>query len=234
MANVALVDDTIAEPIETIVGTGTALGNFGTVTDGYIYIDASDGGTTPTDPDQPGDDAPKPTIKAPTSIVGPGMAEVEGTVAPMTEVQLWAAPLGMGALKWVKNITSDKDGYYYFEHSISWGTRFTTMSQKMKSDEITVWVTQKPLFVVSTSTKGQLNLGVKGSPSWAGQTAAVQQWKNGAWVTMWSGKTGADGVWRGSPKFASGTTVTLRAWVGGEPLKGTLPAFTEQMKATVK
>ncbi|MBU2662700.1 hypothetical protein KOI35_04195 [Actinoplanes bogorensis] len=232
VANVALTDDTIPEPVETIVGTGTALGNFGTVTDGYIYIDASDGWKG----DEPGGEEPgtKPTIKAPMKIMGPGSVEVEGMATAGQEVQLWWAPVGGGALKWAKNVTADKDGYYWFKTDITWGTRFQTMSQKVKSDEVTVWVTQDPVFVISTSTKGQLNLGVKGMPWAAGQTAAVQQWKNGGWVTMWSGKTGADGVWRASPKFASGTKVTLRAWVAGEPGKGTLPAFTDQMMATVK
>ncbi len=234
VAKVKLLVTEGAEPAETIRVTGYGEGNVGTVTEGVITI-AANGTTTPEEPggEEPGE-APKPTIKAPTKVTGPSAVEVEGTVAAGKMVQLWAAPLGSGDLKWVKNVTADEDGYYFFSHNISWGTRFAVLSQEMKSDEITVWVTQKPLFVVSTSSKGQLNLGVKGMPSWAGQTAAVQQWVNGSWVTKWSGKTGADGVWRASPKFKSGTSVVLRAWVGGEPLKGTLPAFTEQMRSTVK
>ncbi|MBL7254058.1 Calx-beta domain-containing protein [Paractinoplanes lichenicola] len=232
VAKVPLLVTPGAEPAETIRVTGYGEGNVGTVTEGVITIAAH--GTAPEEPGEPGE-APKPTIMAkPTKVVGPSKVEVEGTVAPGKQVQLWSATVGGGALKWVKNVTADEDGYYWFEQNITWGTRFATLSQGVKSNEIAVWVQQDPVFVVSTSTKGQLNLGVKGMPWGAGQTAAVQQWVNGAWVTKWSGKTGADGVWRGSPKFKSGTSVVLRAWVGGEPGKGTLPAFTDQIKSTVK
>ncbi|MBB4697780.1 Calx-beta domain-containing protein [Paractinoplanes abujensis] len=234
VAKIPLLVTKDSEPAETIRVTGYGEGNVGTVTEGVITIAAH--GTAPEEPgeEEPGE-APKPTIMAkPMKVVGPGKVEVEGKVAPGKQVQLWSATVGGGALKWVKNVTADDEGYYWFEQNITWGTRFATLSQGVKSNEIAVWVQQDPVFVVSTSTKGQLNLGVKGMPWAAGQTAAVQQWVNGDWVTKWSGKTGADGVWRGSPKFKSGTSVVLRAWVGGEPGKGTLPAFTDQIRSTVK
>ncbi|MBM2622822.1 hypothetical protein JIG36_45710 [Actinoplanes sp. LDG1-06] len=228
LAKIKLNVDTMPEPAETILVDGTALNNGGWVKTGSITIEAN--GTTPEEPGE----APKPTIKAPAKVTGPSTVEVEGTVAAGQKVELWGAPVGGGALKWLKNVTSDEDGYYWFEYNISSGYRFATMSQEMKSNEVAVWMTQDPIFVISTSTKGQLNLGVKGNPSWAGQTAAIQQWKNGGWVTIRSGKTGSDGVYRTGPKFTSGSSVVLRAWVAGEPGKGTLPAFTEQVRTTVK
>ena len=230
IANIPLINDTTSEPAESIVGSGTGLGGVGTVTDGVIVIEASDGDGVPEEPAE----APKPTISAPDKVVGPQTVEIEGEVAAHKQVELWGAPVGGGSLKWIKNGDSDGEGHYWFEHPINWGFRFAVQSQDKKSDDATVWIVQKPLFVVSTSTKGQLNLGVRGTPWAAGQTAAVQRWTNAGWNTVWSGKTGADAVWRGSAKFASGSKIVLRGWVGGQADRGTMPAFTAQQIITVR
>ncbi|MGK5678277.1 Calx-beta domain-containing protein [Actinoplanes sp. URMC 104] len=235
--NVPILNDSSEEGAESFfvkLGTPGPSGAAVTKSTGEVTIAASDGGSGEEPGGEEPGEAPKPTIKAPAKVTGPSTVEVEGIVAPGAKVELWGGAVGSGALKPLDTDTADEDGYYWFERSISTGYRFAVLSQEMKSGEAVVWMTQKPIFVVSTSTKGQLNLGVKGNPAWAGQTAAVQQWKNGGWVTIRSGKTGADGVYRVGQKFASGSSVVLRAWVGGEPGKGTLPAFTAQTRTTVK
>ncbi|WP_127501751.1 Calx-beta domain-containing protein [Actinoplanes solisilvae] len=228
VATIELLKTDEAEPAEAIVASGFGLNNIGTVTDGVIKINEHG-----EQPGEPGD-SPKPTILGASRVYGPSKVELSGMVAPNKQVELWGAPVGGGLLKWIKNVDSDDEGHYDFEHSITWGHRFLVESQDMKSDEKVVWVVQKPIFVVSTSTKGAIHFGVKGYPWAVGQTVAVQRWTNSGWATIRAGKTGGDAVWRGSIPFASGSKIVLRAWVSGESGRGTLPAFSPQQTTTVR
>ena len=70
------------------------------MTEGVITIAASDGGTAPTDPTDPGSDAP--TLNASSSFrLGAGSVTLTGTATANTAVELWG-----------RTVNSDGDGDY--------------------------------------------------------------------------------------------------------------------------
>ena len=109
-----------------------------------------------------------------------------------------------------------------------------TQSQEINSNEVTVGVTQNPVFVANSPTRGTISLAVQGNPRGAGQTVIVQRWVNGAWTNAWRGTTGANNQWRATARVASGTSLALRAFVAGDPSKGIYPGYTGVTRFTVR
>lgn len=232
IAKVQLTDDTVKENDESIVVSGVAAtNNTGTVKPGVITIQASDGGT----PSQPGNGNGKLTITAPKNIVGAVAVSIKGMAPADGMVDLWGAPMGAGGeLKKLLSTKADAKGNYAFSRWIGEGYRFAVASGDDKSDEVTVTVTQNPVFVASSTAKGVLSLAVQGNPRESGQTAIVQRLVSGKWVNAWRGTTGSDNIWRGSAKIASGTKVTVRAFVAGYTPDGLLPGYTAAKVITIK
>ncbi|MFI5893539.1 Calx-beta domain-containing protein [Actinoplanes sp. NPDC051513] len=224
--------DTVKEGPETIEVSGFGLGNVGTVKPGVVTI-AGDDGSLPTEPGEPGTGAV--TISAPKNIVGAVTVTIEGKAPADSPVDLWAAPMGGGGeLKKILSTKSDKDGHYSFDRWIGEGYRFAAASGKDQSDEVMVTVTQNPVFVASSPSKGMLSLAVQGNPRGPGQTVIVQRAMSGKWVNAWRGTTGSDNIWRGSAKLASGTVVTVRAFVAGYTPDGLAPGYTAAKKIIIK
>jgi hypothetical protein len=229
VAKVTLTDDTAAEGDESIVVSGVGVGNIGMVKNGVITIAANDGGK----PNEPG--TGKLTIMAPKNIVGAVAVPIKGMAAADSTVDLWGAPMGAGGeLKKLLSTKADAKGNYMFSRWIGEGYRFAVSSGDDKSDEVMVTVTQNPVFVASSTRKGVLALAVQGNPRESGQTAIVQRLVGGKWVNSWRGTTGSDNIWRGAAKVASGSKVTVRAFVAGYTPDGLLPGYSAAKTITIK
>ncbi|WP_433367364.1 Calx-beta domain-containing protein [Actinoplanes sp. CA-142083] len=234
IGNLLIADDTTSEPDEAIEISGTGFAGSGSVKPGFVTIAASDGGK-PGEPGGPGEPSGKLTISAPKNILGAVAVPITGKAPADSTVDLWSAPMGGGGeLKKILSTKSDKDGNYSFSRWIGEGTRFGVASGEDKTDEVMVTVTQNPVFVASSPSKGTLSLAVQGNPRGPGQTVIVQRAVNGAWVNAWRGTTGSDNIWRGSAKIASGTVVTVRAFVAGYTPDGLAPGYTAAKKITIK
>ena len=85
ITQLVLTDDTVNEPAETIVVTGTSLGA-ATVTNGSVTIAASDGAAPPA--------AGAPTIVAPVQVTGSVPVSITGVAAAGATVELWGRPDG--------------------------------------------------------------------------------------------------------------------------------------------
>jgi hypothetical protein len=227
IASIPLLTDTMSEPAETIVGTGSSLGNVGTVTDGVITIAASGAGPT-----QPGNG--DVTISAPAKVVGAVAVPITGMAPAGSDVELWGMAVGdSGEMKKLATTTSSTAGKYAFSRWIGEGYKFAVKAGETTSSPVTVWVQQNPVFVASSPSKGVLSLAVQGNPRGVGQTVIVQKWVGGEWVNAWRGTTGSDNIWRASAKVASGSW-SLRAFVAGYTPDGLLPGYTATKKVTVK
>jgi hypothetical protein len=104
-----ITEDTAKEAAETIIASGTGLGNVGTVTSGVVTIEESDGGETS-----------EVTLWAPASRLGIGRIYLSGTVRAGDSVQLYAAPMG-GSETLVMNgdpVTANADGYFLFSRNL--------------------------------------------------------------------------------------------------------------------
>jgi hypothetical protein len=208
--SIALTDDTVAEPAETILATGIGLGNVGTVTEGVITIAASDAAPPTTDV----------TLEANKSVVeGVGTVTLSGKAAASASVQLWAKPVGNANLvKYGNAVTADSDGDFSFNATLTkTGIVFAATSGDATSDEVTVWLRAMPTLTGGSTVKGSVALTVTGNPKLNGQTVTVQRANsNGTWSTVGGGKTNSSGMWSGTVKnLKSGTYVTFRAWAAG-------------------
>jgi hypothetical protein len=235
ITNVELVNDTAAEPAETVLATGTGVGNVGSVTDGVITIAASDGGTTPTDPGDPGDPT-KPTLSAPAKVVGAVAVPLSGKAAANTTVELWGAPMGddEAELKYIGSVQSDANGNYKFSRWIGQGHRFATQADGINSDEVMVSVQQNPVLAASSPARGKLALTVTGNPRAAGQTVIVQRWVGGKWVNSWRGTTGNTNQWKATINAPAGSAHTLRAFIAGYTPDGLLPGYSVSRSVTIR
>lgn len=230
VGQIALTDDTENEPAETIIVTGTSLGN-ANIANGSITIAASDGSTPP-----PSTGAP--TIMAPEKVTGSVPVSVTGTAAAGATVELWGAPMGATKAPLVKLTTTTANattGAYSFSRLISTGYRFQTAVGSLMSPEKMVSVVQSPLFIVSSPSAGTVSLAVQGNPRGANQSVIIQRWVNNAWVnTTWRGTTGSDNLWKATAKVPAKSSWTLRAFVAGYTPTGLLPGYSPQKTITIK
>jgi hypothetical protein len=229
ITKVTLNDDTVAEPAETILASGSGVGNVGSVTDGVITIAPSDGGTTPP----PGGGAP--TIMAPTWVTGAVAVPISGKAGPGATVELWGAPWSTASASPVKldQTTAGKDGSYSFSRWIGTGYVFQTAVGDKQSDVAKVGITQAPVFVASTTT-GKLSLAVQGNPRGAKQVVIVQVLSGGKWVNTWKGTTGSDNLWKATVSEKSKSSWSLRAFVQGDLNVGINGGYSATKKITIK
>ena len=226
IGNVALTDDAEKEPDETILVTGTPTAS---VIPGVITIAASDGGTNKP--------PVTPTFNVPKSIDGAAAVPITGKAAAGATVDLWGAPMGetKAPLTKLSSTTADKNGAYGFSRSISQGYRFQIAVGDWTSAEKTVTVTQVPVFVANSPSKGLIMLAVQGNPRGSGQMVGVQRLVKGAWVTLWSGTTASStNQWKVTSKVSSGISLTLRAYVSGSSANGIATGYSATKKFTVK
>jgi hypothetical protein len=227
--SLALTDDTVNEPAETILVTGTSLGA-ATVTNGSVTIAASDGAAPPA--------AGTPTIMAPEKVTGSVPVSVTGVAAAGATVELWGAPMAATKAPLVKLLTTTANattGAYSFSRLISTGYRFQTAVGTLMSPEKMVSVVQSPLFIASSPSSGTVSLAVQGNPRGANQSVIIQRWVNNAWVnTTWRGTTGSDNLWKATAKVPAKSTWTLRAFVAGYTPTGLLPGYSAQKTITIK
>jgi hypothetical protein len=229
VASIALLEDKLDEPDETIVGTGTGLGGVGTVTDGVIVITGSTGGG-----EEPGE-APKPTINAPMSVNGTGPVSITGKVAANATVELWGAPYSGGELKWIANTKANAMGMYSFSRSINQGMRFVTQSQEVNSVEKTVWVNQWASLTATSPSKGRVSVVVKTSPNAADRKVVVQRWTGpNTWTNILVSKANVNGAYAATTVVPSGT-IALRAWVEGDADMGINgPGWSDIVRPVIK
>jgi len=225
VGNVTLTDDTTAEPDETIVVSGTPAAS---VVPGAITIAASDGGSN-TPP-------VTPTFNVPKSVSGAVAVPISGKAAAGATVELWGAPMGATKTPLVKiaSTTADKNGVFSFSRWIGQGYLFQIAVGDWTSDTKTVTVTEVPVFVAGSTSKGVVSLAVQGNPRGPGQSVVVQRYVNGAWVKAWGGTTDSSNQWKASPKVASHTVLTLRAFVAGNTATGISAGYSTAKKITVK
>lgn len=225
LASVALTADTTPEPAETIQVTGNVTGNLGTVTDGVVTIESNNGSTPGT-----------PTITVPTNVVGASAVRIAGTAAAGSTVDLWGAPISPAnpALTKLQSTMASDAGVYSFERWIGQGYRFGIQVGDFTSPEKSVTVTQKPLFVASSTSKGVASFAVQGNPRAAGQTAIVQRYLSGKWVNIARGLTGSNNQWRGTVKIATGTAVVTRGFVVGDTTMGIYGGYSDIKRFTIK
>ncbi|MEU4688211.1 Calx-beta domain-containing protein [Actinoplanes sp. NPDC023714] len=228
ITDVQIADDEVNEPNETIRVSGTSLGGFGSVTEGWITIAASDGGA----PETPG----APTISTPAaSIKGAGNATITGKATAGATVDLWGAPFGAeGPAVKLKSVTANSTGAYTFTHAITQGFIFQVAVGDMKSKELAVRVMQTPVLTATSPSRGNFTVTVTGNPKGAGQDILVQSWVSGAWKTVYKGKTGTNGVYSINKKLTSGKSLTFRAFVAGNTGVGVLGGWSVSKKVTVK
>ncbi|MCU7725491.1 hypothetical protein ODJ79_17325 [Actinoplanes sp. KI2] len=227
LGTVKVNTNTTADPARTIAVEGTGVGDVGTVKPGAITI-AADSGSTPT----PG----TPTINVPTGVVGASVVRVAGTAAAGSTVELWGAPTSPAnpALTMLQSMTASDAGVYSFERWIGQGYRFGIKVGDYVSPEMSVKVTQKPVFVASSTTAGVASFAVQGNPRAAGQTVVVQRYLSGKWVKIAQGVTGSTNQWRGTVKIASGTSVATRAFVVGDTTIGIYGGYSDIKRFTIK
>ncbi|WP_433826518.1 Calx-beta domain-containing protein [Actinoplanes sp. CA-015351] len=227
IADVLLTDDEANEPNETIKVSGTSLGNFGMVGDGWVTIAASDGGK----PEEPG----APTIGTSTAtLTGVGNAMISGKAKAGATVDLWGKPFGAEKAVKIKSVVATPAGAYSFTHKISEGFIFQTSVGELVSKEIAVRIKQNPVLTATSPSKGNFTVTVTGNPKDNGQDILVQSWVSGTWKTVYKGKTGSNGVYSISKKLASGSSLTFRAFVAGDTSVGLLGGWSVSKKVTVK
>jgi hypothetical protein len=228
IAPVQLNSATGNTPAKTIVASGVGTNNVGTATDGVITILASNGTVPPPNG--------APTVSVPSVITGAGTVKVTGMATAGATVDIWGGPwsAAMPALTKIGSVTASGTGAYSFNRWIGSGYRFKAAVGSAASAEVKTAVTQKPVFLASSSSKGMVSLAVQGNPRAAGQTVTVQRWAGNAWVTGWKGTTGSDNLWKASVKEPSKSVWTLRAYVAGDSTMGVNAGYSASVKVMVK
>jgi hypothetical protein len=175
------------------------------------------------------------TLMVAGTVSGGINTPIWGKAAPGAVVELWGAPISaknteLTKLAWVK---AGSDGTYKFTRTLSQGYRFKVASDGDMSAEKRVVVTQAPVFVAGSPSKGTVSLAVQGTPRGVGQVVIVQKWSGGKWVNAWKGTTGSNNQWRATAKVGAGTW-TLRAFVQGFTPNGIAGGYSGSKKVTVK
>jgi hypothetical protein len=230
IGSITLNDDGKTTPAKSIVVTGIGNNNVGTVTNGVVTILASNGTVTPPPV------AGAPTISVPSMMNGAGTVKGPGMTTAGASVDIWGGPWtsAMPALTKLGSVTAGSTGAYSFDRWIGSGYRFKAAVGTLTSAEVKTGITQVPVFLASSPSKGMVSLAVQGNPRAAGQTVVVQRWTNGAWVNTWRGTTGSDNLWKAMAKEPSKSVWTLRAFVAGDLSMGLSPGYSAQVKVTVK
>ncbi|GAA2604338.1 Calx-beta domain-containing protein [Paractinoplanes durhamensis] len=226
IGSVNIIDDPEPEGAETIGVSGMPQqGSWGKVETGWITIAPSDGGQNV-----------KPTLTLAANVTGGINTPITGKAGPGATVELWGGPISAkeGPLTKLAWTMADKSGWYKFTRTLGQGYRFKVASAGEMSEEKWVTVTQDPVFVASSSAKGMVSFAVQGTPRGVGQTVIVQNWVGGKWVNAWKGTTGSDNVWKATAKVASGSAISVRAFVQGFTPNGIMGGYSATKRITIK
>lgn len=227
VATLQLNKDSESEPDETILVSGTGLGNQVTVTDGVVTIR----GNGPTPPP-----ATAPTIMAPSWVTGAVAVPITGKATAGATVELWGAPWSTASANPTKlaTTTAGSDGSYKFSRWIGTGYVFQTAVGDQKSNVVKVGIKEAPVFAASSPSTGKLSLAVQGNPRGPKQTVIVQAWVGGKWVNTWKGMTGTNDLWKATVSQKSKSSWTLRAFVQGNMNVGINGGYSAAKKVTIK
>ncbi|WP_213007638.1 Calx-beta domain-containing protein [Paractinoplanes toevensis] len=175
------------------------------------------------------------TLTVAGTVSGGVNTPIWGKTAPGADVELWGAPISAknAPLAKLATVKAGKDGVYKFTRTLSQGYRFKVASGGDESMEKRVMVTQAPVFVASSPSKGVVSFAVQGTPRGVGQVVIVQKWVGGKWVNTWKGTTGSSNQWKATAKVASGS-LTVRAFVQGFTPNGIGGGYSASKKITVK
>ena len=230
---VEIVDDTTAEPAETILVSGAGLGN-GKVIEGVITIAASDGGTTPTDP------AGDITLTSAASFrLGAGSLRLSGKAAASASLKLWGKPVGAAEdAAWTElgTTTASTAGAYSFSPQFTTtGWWFKVSDGTNESKAIRVNLKEDPDFTVRSSSKGKVTLNVIGDPKVRGLSVRVLRLNADAtWTTVGTGLLNASGAWTKTLNATSGRNYTFKATVYGDGDVGLLTNTTKNASVRVR
>lgn len=225
LPSVKFTDDTVGEPSETVVVSGSSL--TGSVTSTVITILDNDNYAPPV----------KPTLVVGKVRVGAGPMPITGKVAANASVDLWAAPVGGGALTKVATDTADAQGNYAFTYDFTdTGMRFATKASGLTSAESTVWMRHDPTLIASSTRAGTATLKVNGDPTLGGLNVILQQYiGNGQWKKAGVGTTGPSGLLiKTITRLKTGSTYTFRAYIVGDASVGLQGGYSGIRKATIK
>jgi hypothetical protein len=207
---------------------GPAGATLGKDTSQVLIKDSGNGGGTPGNG--------SPTISAPAWIPGSTLVPVTGKADAGATVDLFGAPWSPAMPKLVKmdSTTADSDGNYKFSRWIGTGYRFQTAVGDAMSDVAKVGLTQSPVFVASSPSRGKLSVAIQGRPRGPKQVVIVQVLRSGKWVNTWRGTTGANNLWKANIYQKSRTSLTLRAFVQGDMNWGVNGGYSPAVKVTIK
>lgn len=231
VASLKINTDSISEPDETIIATGTGVANTATVTEGIITIK---GGTV-----TPPADAPK--IMAESFRLGAGPLKVSGMTKAGAKVTLWSKPIGAPeSADWTKvgEQTAGTDG------SVMWMPDFTTTGFWFKANDgtndsntIKVYLKQDPDFEALAPSAGTVKVNLTGDPKVRGLEIRVlrQAGSGGSWITVGTGKLSAEGGYtRTYTGLKKGTKWNFKAYVYGDADTGLLTNVSAIKSVTVK
>ncbi|GIF18010.1 hypothetical protein Ate02nite_07400 [Paractinoplanes tereljensis] len=224
---VPLIDDHSVEPDETFA---VHLGNPGPLGASVVNGDATV--TIKSDDKTDGSLA----LNVAGTVSGGINTPIWGKAAPGAMVELWGAPISTKNVELWKlaTVKAGADGTYKFVRTLSQGYRFKVSSDGDESMEKRVNVTQAPVFVASSPSKGWVSFAVQGTPRGVGQVVIVQRWVGGKWVNTWTGTTGSNNQWKATAKVASGSSHTVRAFVQGFTPNGIWGGYSATKKITIK
>ncbi|AGL19974.1 Calx-beta domain-containing protein [Actinoplanes sp. N902-109] len=226
-----IVDDTTAEPAETILASGTGLGQ-GTVIDGVITIAANDGNTP-----APGTDI---TLMSAASFrLGAGPLRLSGMAPAAANLTLWGKAVGAAdAAPWenLGTTTAAANGAYSFTPEFTTtGWWFKVSNGDIESKTIKVNLKEDPDFAVRSSSKGKVTLSVIGDPKVRGLSVRVLRANaDGSWTTVGTGILNASGVYTKTINGTSGKSYLFKATVYGDGDVGLLTNTSRSARVTVR
>jgi hypothetical protein len=234
VAAVKLLADSAAEPAETIIATGTGITNTATVTEGIITIEGNTGTTDPTNPTDPGAEAP--TLKASSSFrLGAGSVALSGKAAAGTTVDLWGRTVNASDEDYAKisTTTANSSGTFSFTPGLSTdGMLFKAAASGEESDPVRVYVKEDPDLAATSTSRGVVRLVVTGDPKVRGLGARVFRANpNGGWTLVGSGILNANGTFtKVLLRQPSGRMYTYKAYVVGDGSRGVLTNWSSYSK----
>jgi ribosomal protein L21E len=168
--------------------------------------------------------------------LGAGDLDVTGKAAAEATVELWAAPVGGGALTKVDETEADADGDYSFTVTFEeTGYRLQTKATGLLSDIKVVWLKHDPVMTSTSASKRAVTLRTFGDPKLAGLTVVIQRYVDGEWVKVGTGTTNAKGMYtRTFTNLPSRVGVTHRAYIVGDEDLGLAGGYSKYTRVIVK
>ncbi|GAA2476784.1 beta strand repeat-containing protein [Winogradskya humida] len=247
VADLKLLTDTVSEPAETIIATGSGIGNTATVTEGIITITSSTGG--PSTPPSSGGPSTGPTTppadndltleSAASFRLGVGSLRLNGTAPAAADLTLWGRAVGSDdAADWENLGTTKASASGAFSFSPDFTTTgywFKVSNGDIESDTIKVNLKEDPDFTVTSTSKGKVNLKVVGDPKVRGlRVRVIRANSDGSWTTVGTGIINAAGQFSKTINGASGKSALFRATIYGDGDVGLLTNTSTSVRVSVK